>query len=392
MIKSTAYTAQAGSEKVFNTSQILTLAGAHFVHDTFGAFLAPLLPLIIDKLNLSLALAGSLTMYQRLPSVINPFIGLLADRVDLRLFIVLAPGVTAVAMSLLGVAPSYVVLALLLLVAGLSSAAFHVPGPVVVARVSGGQVGKGMSFWMTAGELARTAGPLFAVSVVSLLTLEGIWPVMSVGIAASVVIYTRVKHISLQPPAQTPNSLGETWRAMRHVLLPLTGIILARGFMSGALTSFLPTFVKAQGQSLWFGGIALAVLEFAGAVGAFSAGTLSDRLGRRRVLLTALITAPFFMLIFLAVKGWLILPLLVLMGLAVFSTTPVIMAMVQDHAGDHPATANGLYMGISFLTNALIPLLVGGFADLVGLRTAFAWSALLALLGVPLIFTLPRDT
>jgi hypothetical protein len=36
--------------------------------------------------------------------------------------------------------------------------------------------------------------------------------------------------------------------------------------------------------------------------------------------------------------------------------------------------------------------LVGGFADLVGLRTAFAWSALLALLGVPLIFTLPRDT
>lgn len=391
-VKSTAYTAQAQSEKTFRTGQVLTFAGAHFVHDVFTSFLAPLLPLIIDKLNLSLALAGSLTIYQRLPSAINPLIGMLADRVDLRLFIILAPGVTAVAMSLLGVAPSYIALALLLLVAGLSSAALHVPGPVVVARVSGGALGKGMSFWMTAGELARTVGPLFAVGVVSLLTLEGSWPVMSVGIAASIVIYTRVRHISLRPPAQNPNSLGETWRAMRHVLLPLTGIILARAFMSGALTGFLPTFVKAQGQSLWFGGIALALLEFAGAVGALSAGTLSDRLGRRQVLLAALITAPFFMLIFLAVKGWLILPLLVLMGLAVFSTTPVIMAMVQDHAGAHPATANGLYMGISFVIGAAGPLLVGGLADLVGLRTAFALSAFLALVGVPLVFALPRDS
>jgi FSR family fosmidomycin resistance protein-like MFS transporter len=349
------------------------------------------LPLIIDKLNLSLALAGSLSIYQRLPSVINPFIGLLADRVDLRWFIILAPGVTAIAMSLLGVAPSYVVLALLLLVAGLSSAAFHVPGPVLVARVSGRQVGKGMSFWMTAGELARTVGPLFAVGAVSLLTLEKSWPVMAVGIAASAMIYTRVKDITLHRPARSQNSLGQTWRAMRHVLIPLSGILLARGFMRGALTTFLPTFVRTEGQSLWFGGIALAVLEFAGAVGALSAGTLSDRLGRRRILLVATITAPLFMLIFLAIKGWLILPLLVLMGLSIFSTTPVIMAMVQDHAGEQPATANGLYMAISFVSGALIPLLVGALADRVGLHTALAWSAILALMGVPLIYALPRD-
>ena len=72
MQESITYTAQSTSKKVFNIGQVLTVAGAHFVHDTFGAFLAPLLPLIIDKLNLSLALAGSLTIYQRLPSVINP--------------------------------------------------------------------------------------------------------------------------------------------------------------------------------------------------------------------------------------------------------------------------------------------------------------------------------
>lgn len=388
---STVYTPKAASGRTFRTKQVLTLAGAHFVHDVFSSFLAPLLPLIIDKLHLSLALAGSLAIYQRLPSVVNPFIGVLADRIDLRLLIILAPGVTAVAMSLLGVASSYVVLALLLLVGGLSTAAFHVPGPVLVARASGGQVGKGMSFWMTAGELARTIGPLFAVSAVALLTLEGIWPAMTGGIAASVVIHRRVKGVTLAPPAQSHGSLGQTWRAMRHVLLPLTGILLARGFMRSALTTFLPTFMKTEGQSLWFGGMALALVEFTGAVGALSAGTLSDRLGRRGVLLVTMATAPVLMLIFLVVEGWLILPLLTLMGLTVFSTTPVIMAMVQDHAGDHPATANGLYMGISFVTGAINPLLVGAVADLVGLRTAFAWSAVVALLGVPLIYALPRD-
>lgn len=379
------------SNERFHTSQVLAVAGAHFVHDVFSSFLAPLLPLLIDKLNLSLALAGSLTLYQRLPSAVNPFIGMLADRVDLRLFIVLAPGITAIAMSLLGLAPGYVVLALLLLVAGLSTAAFHVPGPVLVARVSGGQVGKGMSFWMTGGELARTVGPLFAVGTVSLLTLEGSWPVMFVGIAASAVIYTRIKEIALHSPGQTGHSLGQTWRAMRHVLLPLSGIMLARGFMTGSLTIFLPTFVRAEGQSLWFGGLALAVLEFAGALGALSAGTLSDRLGRRWVLFVSLGSAPLFMLIFLVVQGWLVLPLLVLMGLAVFSTTPVMMALVQDHAGNHPATANGLYMGISFVVSAVIPSLVGGLADVTDLRTAFAGSALLALLGLPLVYWLPQD-
>ena len=390
--ESTAFTGRTQAKSGFRTGQVLTLAAAHFVHDVFSSFLAPFLPLIIDKLSLSLALAGSLTMYQRLPSVVNPFIGVLADRVDLRLFIILAPGVTAVGMSLLGIAPSYVVLAILLLATGLSSAAFHVPGPALLARVSGGQVGKGMSFWMTAGELARSVGPLVAVGAVSMLTLEGAWPLMIVGVAASVLIYTRVKNITLQRMPQAQHSLGQTWRAMRHVLLPLTGIIVARGFMTESLVSFLPTFFKTEGQSLWFGGMALALLEFSGALGALVSGTLSDRVGRRWVLVGSMVTAPLFMAGFLAATGWLTLPLLVLMGLTIFSTTPVIMAMVQDHAGEHPATANGLYMGISFVTGAIIPPLVGALADIVGLRTAYGWSAVLALAGLPLIYALPRDS
>ena len=82
---STVAPAELADEEQFNLGQVLTLAGGHLVHDTFGAFLNPLLPLIIEKLNLSLVLAGSLTLFSRLPSLLHPFIGLWADRIDLRL-------------------------------------------------------------------------------------------------------------------------------------------------------------------------------------------------------------------------------------------------------------------------------------------------------------------
>ena len=97
-------------EGEFQTGQVFTIVGGHFVHDTFSAFLAPLLPLIIEKLSLSLTMAGSLWGVSQLPALLSPFIGYLADRLSLRYFLILAPAVTATMMSLLGVAPNYLTL------------------------------------------------------------------------------------------------------------------------------------------------------------------------------------------------------------------------------------------------------------------------------------------
>jgi FSR family fosmidomycin resistance protein-like MFS transporter len=159
----------------FQAGQVLTIAGGHFVHDIFTSFLAPLLPLIIQKLGLSLTLAGTLAAFQQLPSLINPLLGMLADRGSLRWFVILAPTVTATAMSLIGVAPGYIVLTILLLVAGLSTAVWHTPTPAMAARVSGRQMGLGMSLFMLGGTTAYTIGPLLAVAAVSWWGLDGIW-------------------------------------------------------------------------------------------------------------------------------------------------------------------------------------------------------------------------
>ena len=384
-------------EEGFQLGKVLIMTGGHMVHDSFTSFLNPLLPLIIEKLNLSLALAGSLTLFFRLPSLFNPLIGIWADRIDLRMMVILAPASTAVIMSLIGLAPNYALLALLLLAAGVSSAIMHVPAPVIVSRISGKRMGTGFSIWMMGGELARTVGPLLAVAAVSWWTLEGYYPVMILGIVTSIILYFRFREFAARKPTKSSGlSLGDSWRTMFRLMLPLTGIIAFRSLMRVSLSTFLPTFMvmSSTKTSLWQGGTALAVVEFAGVLGVLLAGTLSDRVNRRIVLLVAMAAAPLLMLLFLAVDGgsWLFWVFLALTGFTSLSTTPVILAMVQEHGREQPATANGFFMGIMFLFGAGSAPLVGWIGDTAGLQIAFTWSAIAALVAAPLALLLPRDS
>ncbi len=376
--------------RTFQTAQVATVAAGHFIHDVFSSFLAPWLPLLIEKLGLSLTLAASFTLFIRMPSTLNPFVGIVADRIDMRYMVIPAPAITAVCMSLLGLAPNYEIAAMLLFLAGLSVAIFHVPAPVMITRVSGTQVGKGMSYFMAGGELARTVGPLVAVTAVSLWGFEGSYPVMILGLAATVLLYWRLRQATMHRKRLRRTSLTKTWQAMQHVMVPLICLMIARAFMVASLTAFLPTYMSIQGKSLWLGGTALALLECAGVVGAFTSGTLSDRLGRRFVLLGVMITSPVLMLVFLSAHGWIVFPVLVLLGFCVFSGSPVMLAIVQEHAQGMRATANGIYMGINFAAVSVITVLAGWTADLIGLQAALSWSALVAFAGIPAIYFLPK--
>ena len=152
----------------------------------------------------------------QVPALLNPYLGTLADRISVRYFIILAPGITAVSMSLIGMAPSYGVLLILLLIAGFSVAIFHVPAPVMVARLSGSKKGRGMSFFMTGGELARSLGPLAAVGAVSLLGLEGFYPVMIFGILASIWLFLRFKDIPIRTDTGLHDRPGTAPTASSH--------------------------------------------------------------------------------------------------------------------------------------------------------------------------------
>ena len=151
--------------KGFQTVNVTILAFTHFLHDVYTAFLAPALPFLIEKLGISYGMAGLLSVIQRIPALLNPFVGIMAERMKMRYLVIFSPAVTGISMSLIGVAPGYIFLALLLLVSGISSTVFHVPTPVMIKKISGRRIGKGMSFYMVGGELARTAGPMVIFGV-----------------------------------------------------------------------------------------------------------------------------------------------------------------------------------------------------------------------------------
>lgn len=369
----------------FQTGEVSTISFAHFINDVYTAQIAPLLPVLIDKLSISLTAAGGLSSLVQLPALINPFIGHMADKVSLRWFVILAPAITGTLISFIGTASTPLELALILFVAGISGASFHAPAPAMIARISGKQVGKGMSFFMASGELARTVGPLLAVWAVSYWTLEGMWRLAILGWASSILLYWRLRNVPARPDNRA--DVRTLIPSLRTVFLPLGLIIFFRNFLNVSLTTYLPTYMSVQGASLLIAGAALSVLEVAGVAGALLSGTFSDKIGRKPILIVATIGAAAMMLFFLNAEGWILVPILLVMGFAALSTTPVLLAIVQENAPNNRALANGLFISIAFLIRPISLLVIGYLGDMLGLQNAFLISAGISLLAlVPIVF------
>ncbi len=377
------------AEKGFQTGNVVSIFGAHFIHDTYTAFVAPLLPLIMEKLSLSLTMVGTLTAIQQFPSIITPYIGYLAEKMSLQYFVIFTPAVTATLICCLGIAPDFVTLGIILFLTGISNAAFHAPAPAIVSHISGNRIGKGMSIFMAGGELGRTLGPLLAIWAVSLWTLEGYFRVTVLGWGASLILLWRLKDVSDQ--AEKSGVFQLLLPKFKTLYFPLGIILFFRMFVQVCLTMYLPTYLKSEGQSLFLAGASLSILEVAGVGGALISGTLSDRVGRKKMLIYAISISSLLMFPFLNLSGVITIPLLLLIGFSALSTGPVFLALVQDNTPENRAIGNGIYMTMSFTLRSVVLLLLGILGDALGLRSAYYISTILSFIAIPFIYFLPKE-
>lgn len=373
----------------FQTGNVITISIAHFIHDVYSSFLAPLLPLLIDKFSISLSFASFLTIVQRLPSLLNPLVGYAADKLPIRYLLIVAPAITVICMSLIGIAPYVAVLIVLLLTSGIGVSLFHVPSPVMIKKVSGNRIGKGMSFYMLGGEIARSIGPLYILGAVSLWGLEGTYRLLPFGLIASALLFFRFRKIPISDAfknKQKETGALESVKTHIGIFATISGIFFFTSLVKGSLTTFLPIFLTTKGGTLWFGGIALSVVQFSGAAGTLFSGTISDRIGRKSTLLIMGISTPILMIIFLLINETLfVFPLLILIGFIMFAATPVLLAEVNSIDTEHPALINGVFMTINFLVSALALLIIGSLGDLFGLETAYIITAIIGILAIPFI-------
>jgi len=210
-------------------------------------------------------------------------------------------------------------------------------------------------------------------------------------VITSIFLYFRLRNV---PESRPDSKDGLDWRAtiesLRPMTVPILGLLATRAFLLPALQTYLPIYLTDEGAELWFAGVSLSIMEAAGVLGAFLGGTISDRFGRRRVLAISMSAAPILTLLFVATEGWAQIILLPLMCLAALSTAPVMMAVVLESVPNNRATANGIYMSLSFLSRSAAVLILGALGDRFGLGLAFQISAFIMLLGVPFIRLLPK--
>ena len=377
----------------FQKGKVITLSASHLFHDIYTAFLAPMLPLLIKKFGLSLSMAGILDVIRKAPTLVNPFIGLLADRGCVKYLVIFTPGITAISMSLLGTSPSYPILFILLFTTGISSSMFHVPAPVLIKRFSGKKTGTGMSFFMFGGELARTLGPLLITAALSLWGLEGSYRVMPLGIIATGVLFFKLKNISSinsQNSSKELKGAKEVLKEVTPIFVSIAGFQIFRAGMKAALTLYLPVYLIGKGESLWIAGISLSILQLAGAASTFGAGYISDKIGRKNTLLIMAISSPILMGFFIISVNFMLALFFYFILFFLFASGPVILAIVQETNTERPVFINSIYMTIGFGISSLMVLLTGISGDMIGLESTFKICAVLAFLSIPFALNLKK--
>jgi len=368
---------------------ILLMACVHMMVDGYGNIYAPLLPLLIPKMHLSLAAAGTLTMlFQIAASVAQVGFGWLADRWRPRLLVMVGPVVSVTVLSLIGLASTPVMLGVILFAGGLGAAAFHPPAAALAHRLGGDRPGFAMSVYITGGTLGFSLGPLMFTPLAQRIGLE--WtPILAVpGLAVVAFFLSRVPHLQVHAKS------GRGLRALRPYARPLGllyTIVVLRTFTSLGFATFVPVMLTRRGYSVAQAGAAVAIYLFASGLGGFLGGAAADRFGARKVIALSLVFAtPFLLGAALISSGWMFVALMAVGGLFLQSTLPVNVTFGQSLAPVSAATVSSLMMGFAWGTGGLSVPFVGMIADRVGIEPTLAGLSLVPLLAAALTLPLPR--
>jgi len=379
--------------KKFEKSEVLAISFSHFAHDVYSSFLAPMLPLLISKLGISLSEAAFLDIARRLPALFNPLFGLMVERRGAKAIVILMPSITAICMSFLGLASSYIVALILLFVAGLSAALYHIPSPVMIREASGDRTGAGMSFFMVGGESARTVGPLLITAGISLWGLDGTYRLVPFGLLASALLFWKLRNFEIRYNFSKKREKGDEKKFLKKYAPffgAIGGFMLFQSAMKSVLVLYLPVYLTQNGSTLWQAGVSLSVLQFFAVLGTLFSGSYSDKIGRYNMLLISSLVSAIFMVLFVFYHAVLLFPLLAIIGFFMFATGPVLMASVQDLNSGMPTFANSIYMSVNFGVSSIVVYIVGKLGDTIGLNETYMIAAGLSFFCIIFVFILKK--
>ena len=372
----------------FQLIKTIIISSAHAIHDTYSGFISPLIPFLIVNLALLKVEASLFSFFFSIMSILQPLIGHMADRYDLRKAALFAPAVTGIFLSLLGTIPNLQTGLVYCMLAGVSSATMHSILPGLVSSYSGNNIGKGMSFWMVAGDIGIMIAPLLITTVIATSSIENTPWLMIGGIVISLLLTYLLKdepYVKSNKGESKPIPIKD----LLAIMLPLAGIIGLRSILRGSITIYLSVYLMEKGANVWMAGSALSIIQAFGVAGIILGGIAKDRYGFKPVMMISVLSSGGGMLLFVFSSGILQFISLALLGISLMMILPVAMATVQENFPENRSLANGIYLALLFAINALSGILTGYMYDQIGGFTTFLIGGLISFLGIPFVFMLP---
>lgn len=342
---------------------LLLIAFAHAALEFCNNFMPVLYPILMPAMGLNFTQVGVVALVSTTcMALAQPLFGWLSDRGRPELLTALSLVGIGLFMGMVGFAPTYPLLLVLIALGGLCSAAFHPPAAVITVDNSGKRRGAGLSIFSVGGNVGMALSPLWMSLALVWLGLAGTITLIPVGIAAGVAVYVVLRH-ERRAGATQASSRQSAAEGFFAGLIIIVVAMMFRSWFQVAVTTYLPIWVEANGGTAAAGATILAAFMFAASLGSLVGGPIGDRYGHWQVIVACTVIMPISYWLFLSGAGWLQWIMIVVAGVAVGATYPTSLVMALESWPRHMGIASGLLMGLGWWPGGIGASVTGYVAD-----------------------------
>ena len=358
---------------------------AHFVHHLLAALVIPLLPYIRDEFALNYTQAGLLITAFNLAYGISQIpAGWLADRTNPRIMISLGVAGVAILGILVSLSPTYIMLAVFLVLLGAAGGGYHPAAtPLIAASVQPQHRGRALGIHQIGGTGSFFVTPLIAAGIAGVSGWRGSFTAIAIpSLIFGAIFHLILGRLQYKRKAGTETHVGQPDLPpapghLRHLLALITLSVSSVALLF-SIVSFIPLYLVDHFSTTEETAAVMLALAYAGGLGGgLLGGYLSDRLGRVPIILVVgLVGGPLIYLLNVTPFGLGLFAVFIVMGTIQHMGMPVAEAYIITHVSERRrSTMLGVYYFVSRGGPGIIAPVLGHLFDSFGFFTGFSIAA-----------------